>query len=68
LQDKFRRQFIGQQVTVIVEGSSGKIPHGRCERYFMVNIPQQNADCKAGTIHSFLLTEDCLPMKEDIVE
>lgn len=36
LQEKFRRQFVGQTVEVIVEHI--RPPKGRCERYFMVDI------------------------------
>ncbi len=36
LQEKFRRQFAGERVGVIVEKE--RPPAGRCERYFMVNL------------------------------
>jgi threonylcarbamoyladenosine tRNA methylthiotransferase MtaB len=35
---KFRSQFIGQTVTVLIEGSSNGQAFGHCERYFMVYI------------------------------
>jgi len=35
-QSRFRRQFIGQDVEVLVENP--RPPMGRCERYFMVNL------------------------------
>ena len=35
LQEKFRRQFIGETVEVILEQT--RPPHGRCERYFRVD-------------------------------
>jgi threonylcarbamoyladenosine tRNA methylthiotransferase MtaB len=36
LQARFRRQFVGERVGVIVEKDTP--PSGRCERYFMVTI------------------------------
>ncbi|MFN4242994.1 MAG: MiaB/RimO family radical SAM methylthiotransferase [Tepidisphaerales bacterium] len=37
----FRRQFVGEVVEVVVEGdlSADGHPHGRCERYFDVELP-----------------------------
>jgi threonylcarbamoyladenosine tRNA methylthiotransferase MtaB len=64
LQDKFRTQFLGERVTVIAEDTA-KTPQGRCERYFMVKIPASKAPCRAGSVHSFLLSEDCLPKPEN---
>jgi threonylcarbamoyladenosine tRNA methylthiotransferase MtaB len=60
LQEKFRRQFIGENVSVIIENCSPGIARGRCERYFTVNVPVPNADHLQGSVHSFLLTENCL--------
>ncbi|MBN1457418.1 MAG: tRNA (N(6)-L-threonylcarbamoyladenosine(37)-C(2))-methylthiotransferase MtaB [Sedimentisphaerales bacterium] len=42
LQSKFRKQFIGEKVKIIVEGTDPV--KGRCERYFMVECPQLNGD------------------------
>jgi threonylcarbamoyladenosine tRNA methylthiotransferase MtaB len=64
LAEKFRRQFIGETVTVIVENSSGKTQQGRCERYFMVTLVPQKLKVPAGTLISLKLTEDTLPQKE----
>jgi threonylcarbamoyladenosine tRNA methylthiotransferase MtaB len=36
LQTKFRQQFIGKKVEVVVENT--RPPKGRCERYFMVDL------------------------------
>lgn len=36
LQEQFRRQFVGQSVSVLVE--TLRPPRGRCERYFMVDL------------------------------
>ena len=36
LQARFRRQFIGQDIEVLVENT--RPPMGRCERYFMVDL------------------------------
>ena len=36
LQDEFRRQFIGEEMGMIVEDAEH--PKGRCERYFMVHL------------------------------
>ncbi len=36
LQHRFRRQFIGEQVSVIIESLDP--PKGRCQRYFMVEL------------------------------
>ena len=41
LQEKFRRQFIGEKVNVIVENESPV--YGRCERYFMVQCDDSEA-------------------------
>ena len=38
LQAKFRKQFIGQKLGIIVEDMNP--PRGRCERYFMVNADE----------------------------
>jgi threonylcarbamoyladenosine tRNA methylthiotransferase MtaB len=38
---KFRQQFIGQTIEVLVESDSTH-PSGRCERYFMVNLKSQD--------------------------
>jgi len=55
LQQKFRKQFAGEKVEVIVEGSceSGKLK-GRCQRYFMVDIPQAK-NTKTGDIVTLTL-------------
>jgi threonylcarbamoyladenosine tRNA methylthiotransferase MtaB len=42
LQKKFRNQFIGEKVKIIVEGTDPI--KGRCERYFMVECPQLNGN------------------------
>lgn len=38
LQAKFRKQFIGQKMGIIIEAMEP--PRGRCERYFMVNADE----------------------------
>jgi threonylcarbamoyladenosine tRNA methylthiotransferase MtaB len=38
---KFRRQFIGESVNILIESYNGS-PSGRCERYFTVNIDQKD--------------------------
>lgn len=50
LQDKFRRQFIGETVQVILENI--KPPQGHCERYFMVNCSdvEQHEPLRKGQI------------------
>ena len=42
LQKKFRNQFIGEKVKIIVEGTDPV--KGRSERYFMVECPQLDSD------------------------
>ena len=39
LQQRFRRKFIGEEMSVIIEALDP--PRGRCQRYFMVEL---NAD------------------------
>lgn len=47
LQRQFRRQFVGEQVSVLVE--AGNPPAGRTERYFQVNISDLKGVGQAGT-------------------
>ena len=60
LQDNFCRQFIGQEVTVVVE--STRPPHGRCERYFQVDLSAHPdaATFKKGQLVRTTLTEAAL--------
>lgn len=60
LQDNFCRQFLGQEVAVLVE--STRPPHGRCERYFQVDLSAQPdaATFKKGQLVRTTLTEASL--------
>ena len=57
MQEKFRCRFLGETVNVLVE-STAKIPHGRSERYFLVNLDQKN--CAPGDFVAVKLTPDAL--------
>jgi threonylcarbamoyladenosine tRNA methylthiotransferase MtaB len=56
LQEKFRRQFIGQKVNVLVEAL--RPPKGLCERYFMVDLSglPQAARLRRGDVAETVLT------------
>jgi len=60
LQDNFCRQFIGQEVSVLIE--STRPPYGRCERYFQVDLSAHPdaAVFKKGQIVRTTLTEAAL--------
>jgi threonylcarbamoyladenosine tRNA methylthiotransferase MtaB len=54
---QFRRQFIGQTATVLIEDTSNGIA-GRCERYFMVSIENPTADMKKNDLVKVTLTKN----------
>jgi tRNA A37 methylthiotransferase MiaB len=56
LAQKFRTQFIGQQVSAVIEDQADC--KGRCERYFMVKFDCDAKECKKGQIISGILSDD----------
>ncbi len=52
LQEQFRRQFIGEEMSVIIEALDP--PRGRCQRYFMVE-PNTNQRLETGDMVSTIL-------------
>jgi threonylcarbamoyladenosine tRNA methylthiotransferase MtaB len=57
LQLKYREQFIGEKVTILLEGGSSQ-PHGRSERYFMVQIRNAGKTLKTNDLCLVVLTEN----------
>jgi len=57
LQLKYREQFIGEKATILLEGGAGQ-PHGRCERYFMVQIRNASKSLKINDLCLVVLTEN----------
>lgn len=60
LAEKFRRRFIGEQATVIVEATH-PFPKGRCERYFIVQLPHLSPAPKKGDLVSVKISKTSLP-------
>ena len=54
---KFRQQFIGQEVAVLLENSNGKST-GRCERYFTVQLEKISLECEKKPIVSAMLVKN----------
>jgi len=62
LQSNFRQQFIGETAEVLLENGSSQ-PHGRAERYFMVEIRDRYKDLKKNDLIRVRLVgndKDCL--------
>lgn len=57
LQDKFRRQFIGEKMGVIVEDTDP--PRGRCGRYFMVELRAPDGVQKGHLVFGTLGENSC---------
>ena len=57
LQRKFRQQFIGETMTVLIENGPGQ-PHGRAERYFMVYLKNPAQAAKTNDLVTVMLLEN----------
>ncbi len=58
LAGQFRRQFIGETASVLIENTNGKVA-GRSERYFEVCLDGRTSGVKTNDIVSVELLEDC---------
>ncbi len=54
---KFRRQFIGQTITILIENCDPPV-QGRAERYFMVTLKDPDQNCKKNELIRARLTEN----------
>ena len=54
---QFRRQFIGQTATVLIEDTCSRLA-GRCERYFMVSIENPTKNLKKNDLVKVTLTKN----------